>query len=324
MSDGGKISKDQYLYYFQIGVPYEGEVEGLGHAFTKNVATSYAANKSGTAHFYNVNCLNICVIDTAIVANTNLSNNQYSKDKEEGGWIQRGDHIFYDREISSQAGAEKTYGKKAKYLPEGSKIEGYTLHNENKGTVKDKEGIVVDNSTRIHAGQYIIFGTCDTCLNAGTLYKNWFFKSCFIGPNNPKVYADDSTNPWSYDFAPKRWSEYPAIIHDKMYDKLELAGPIDALFATKAIGADIGLVVGETIVFVASPNLKEKLTAATVAVGYSLIVQLKVRIWVVEKTIDAAKATMDAAKATKDAALDFYIKANAALESAVFFPLKFY
>lgn len=317
MSDGKKISKERYLYYHQIGVPYEGEVEGLGHAFTKPVVNFYPANKSGTERFYNASFLNMCVVDSVIVDNTNHNKSNYAKNKEAGGWVQRGDHIFYDRAIFSQEDVKDKYGKKAKFLPEGTKIESYTLYNVNKGTVKDKDGNVVDNSERIYSGQYIIFGTCDSCLNAGTLYENWFFNSSFIGPNNPKVYLNNTGDPfknWSYDFNPKRLSEYPAIRHDIEYDMLKLAGIKDALFATEAIGADMRLVIGETFVFFVSNDPVGKLSAAAVAVGFSHVVRLKAVIWLGEKAIEVTK---NAVVKTKNAAFDFYINANSAIERAV-------
>ena len=94
-----------------------------------------------------------------------------------------------------------------KYLQEGFKIEDYTLYKANKGMVKDKEGNIVDNSKQIKVGQYIIFGTCDDCINAGTFYHNIFW-STYIGPWNPVTYK----NKESYDFSPKKLSEYPAIL----------------------------------------------------------------------------------------------------------------
>jgi len=51
MSGLAKIKKERYFYYLEKGIPYEGEVEGLGYAITTVQTTAYPANKSGTAFF---------------------------------------------------------------------------------------------------------------------------------------------------------------------------------------------------------------------------------------------------------------------------------
>ena len=319
MSDFAKISKERYFYYLENGIPYQGEVEGLGFAINTITTTSYSANKTNTAFFHKIDFINICVTDSSMMAPFNFNAGNYSK-KEPGGWIQKGEYIFYDREVTSQTDAEKKHGRNAKYLPEGHKViaqnqkgetEEYSLYNANKGTVKDRDGNIVDNTKQIRTQQFIIFGTCDTCINAGTLDHNLFW-STYIGPWNPKDYLGND----SYGYAPKKWSEYPAIRHDKEYDQLGVSGISGALFATEVMGADFRIVKGEVMVAILSPDPVDKLQAPAVAVFFTVILGFKSIIWVGEQTVDSIKKM-------KISAEEFWRNANNAIERAVN-PLNYY
>ncbi|MBL7712498.1 MAG: hypothetical protein JNL13_08550 [Chitinophagaceae bacterium] len=75
-------------------------------------------------------------------------------------------------------------------------------------------------------------------LDPKTLNRNWF-SSSYIGPYNPKDYKGKD----NYDYIPKSLGEYPAISHDKSYEKVGAYGITGVLFDTRTINADLQLFV---------------------------------------------------------------------------------
>jgi len=300
MSGDDRISREQYSSYLDKGIPYEGIVEQLGQALKTIVITAQSRNSSNTEIFLNINYVNICVVDnTKVFSNHHIQaeNTFEVKSKEtQGHWVQRNNEIFYDREIYSPKDAEKKYGKKAKYLkdgtsitdknPDGSVNSEYTLLDDNLGMVKDRNGQIMDNSQNISTGSYIIYATCDTCLDPGTLYKNWLFNTTYIGPNNPKCYDGK----WSYDYLPKNISEYPAIAHDKAYDQIGIEGIWPALTDTRAIDADLKLVQMETIIAMVSGDPLERFRGQCTAGAFSLVLTFK---FVIKKIENAGNKAFD-------------------------------
>lgn len=169
-------------------------------------------------------------------------------------WVKRGNQVFFDATVKSQADAEATYGKNAQHLGEGSTVTSttngqadgefqYTLHND--GTVTDANGNTMDNSKNIEARDKTIFSNCSDCLNPGSLYKNIFWLT-YPGGNNPMTYGINGKGAKaSYEYVPSFQSEYPAIGHDRRYDNLGTAGALGLLTDTRAIGADYRFVTEE-------------------------------------------------------------------------------
>jgi hypothetical protein len=58
------IPKEQYEYFLEQGIPYEGEVEGVGQAYQGDSVSVYPINKSQTEMFYLVDTVNVLVVDT--------------------------------------------------------------------------------------------------------------------------------------------------------------------------------------------------------------------------------------------------------------------
>ena len=77
-------------------------------------------------------------------------------------------------------------------------------------------------------------------LDPSTIRKNIFGLS-YPGGNNPKTYNGDA----DYTFTPDDFSEYPAIGHDRRYDRLGVAGASGLFTDTRAIGADYKFVAEE-------------------------------------------------------------------------------
>lgn len=79
-----------------------------------------------------------------------------------------------------------------------------------------------------------------TDLNPNTLGKNLLGLS-YPGGDNPKSYDGK----YSYSYEPLFQSEYPAIGHDRRYDKLGIAGANGLITDTRSIGADWRFVIEE-------------------------------------------------------------------------------
>ncbi|MBK1895786.1 RHS repeat domain-containing protein, partial [Chryseobacterium paridis] len=168
-------------------------------------------------------------------------------------WVKRGNQVFYDAAIKSQADAEAAYGKNTLHLGEGSKIttsvngevaSQYTFHDN--GTVSDMSGNTIDNTQNIDTeGGNTIFSNCSECLNPGTLGKNLLWLT-YPGGDNPTTYGINGKGAKaSYEYVPNFLSEYPAIGHDRRYDNLGTAGASGLLTDTRAIGADYNFVKEE-------------------------------------------------------------------------------
>jgi len=58
------ISKDLYEYFSKLGIPYEGDVEGVGYAYREFKYTKYPINKSKTEFFYVEDSINVLLVAT--------------------------------------------------------------------------------------------------------------------------------------------------------------------------------------------------------------------------------------------------------------------
>jgi RHS repeat-associated protein len=76
-------------------------------------------------------------------------------------------------------------------------------------------------------------------LDPSTIKKN-IGHLTYPGPDNPMTYPDPITGQRDYDYsyAPESPAEYPAIGHDRRYDKLKVQGASGLFGDTRAIGAD--------------------------------------------------------------------------------------
>jgi hypothetical protein len=81
------------------------------------------------------------------------------------------------------------------------------------------------------------------------------------------TYAGD----YSYSYVPKRLSEYPAIGHDRRYDRLGTAGMKGLLTDTRAIGADWKF-VGQELEIAGSPfiNPIDRMQAGILGIGLGI------------------------------------------------------
>ncbi len=81
---------------------------------------------------------------------------------------------------------------------------------------------------------------CPDCLNPNTLNKN-FLGLSYPGPDNPRSF----NGKYSYAHIPKELSEYPAIGHDRRYDRLGITGASGLFFDPRATGADWRFIMEE-------------------------------------------------------------------------------
>ena len=86
-------------------------------------------------------------------------------------------------------------------------------------------------------------GTCPNCLNPATTGHNLLWLT-YPGGNNPKSYNGQ----YNYSYVPTNIAEYPAIGHDRRYDKLGIKGASGLFFDTRSIGADWRFVGEELLV----------------------------------------------------------------------------
>ena len=107
---------------------------------------------------------------------------------------------------------------------------------------------------------------CPTCLDPSTVGKN-LLGLTYPGGNNPADY----TGNYNYSYVPTNLSEYPAIGHDRRYDKLNIKGASGLLTDTRAIGADWNF-VGEEFSTAANPYLDpmSRIDAAILGTGLGL------------------------------------------------------
>ena len=107
---------------------------------------------------------------------------------------------------------------------------------------------------------------CPTCLDPSTVGNNMFGLT-YPGGNNPKNYSGD----YDYSYQPTNIAEYPAIGHDRRYDRLKIEGVSGLFTDTRAIGADWKF-VSEELSIAQMPFLrpKERLQALGLAVGLGI------------------------------------------------------
>ena len=92
-------------------------------------------------------------------------------------------------------------------------------------------------------------GGCPNCLDPSTIGNN-LFGLTYPGPNNPRSYNGE----YNYSYVPTNLAEYPAIGHDRRYDKLKIKGAWGLFTDTRAIGADWRFVI-EELSITANPYL---------------------------------------------------------------------
>jgi hypothetical protein len=68
-----KISENEYTWLCEQGIPYEGEVEGLGQAYTGISTSVYPANESGSVRFFRTSTVNVCVVTDTVSDRRNPS-----------------------------------------------------------------------------------------------------------------------------------------------------------------------------------------------------------------------------------------------------------
>jgi RHS repeat-associated protein len=157
--------------------------------------------------------------------------------------------VFYDRHVRSQRDVYDIYGSgsKMKHIKNGisvtfknsngEKTASFTFFNDEKenkrGTVWNEQGEYLSETDITEGSNYRIFGVCDNCVDAATLYKN-IFGSNYIGPNNPKDYLKGD----SYQANPIGEADKSAYQHDKDFDSLLASGPLDAFFNFSTYKAD--------------------------------------------------------------------------------------
>lgn len=105
------------------------------------------------------------------------------------------------------------------------------------------------------------------CLDPSTVGKNLFGLS-YQGENNS---MSMSQRDYNYSYVPKKWLEYPAIGHDRRYDKLGIKGASGLFNDPRAIGADWRF-VAEELVISSSPFLSytDRIMAGSLGIGLGL------------------------------------------------------
>jgi hypothetical protein len=105
-------------------------------------------------------------------------------------------------------------------------------------------------------------------LDPSTVGKN-FFGLSYPGPNNPMTYGGKP----DYTTVPKVWSEYPAIGHDRRYDKLGITGAKGLLLDSRALYADLQFIAEEKAIFL-NPGtpLFDRATAGLFSFGMSIAI----------------------------------------------------
>ncbi|SFO38927.1 RHS repeat-associated core domain-containing protein [Paenimyroides ummariense] len=108
--------------------------------------------------------------------------------------------------------------------------------------------------------------SCQSCVDPSTIGKN-LLGLTYPGGDNPRSYNGE----YNYSYVPKKKSEYPAIGHDRRYDKLKIEGASGLLTDTRAIGADWRFVWEELVVAahpLSSPS--DKASAGLLGVGLGI------------------------------------------------------
>jgi hypothetical protein len=106
-------------------------------------------------------------------------------------------------------------------------------------------------------------------LDPSTIGHNLLWLS-YPGGNNPRTYSGDYT----YSYVPENAAEYPAIGHDRRYDKLGISGLNGLLTDQRACGADMRYVL-ENMAITYSPtsyySLTERVDALILGTGLGLM-----------------------------------------------------
>ena len=85
----------------------------------------------------------------------------------------------------------------------------------------------------------------------------------YSGLSNPKTYAGND----DYSYKPQRIEDYPGLIHDLAYDKMNIKGAGGLFTATNAISTDYKFVTQELAISIYSTNIRTKITAGALGVG---------------------------------------------------------
>lgn len=147
-------------------------------------------------------------------------------------------------------------------LGEDGQITNY-YNGESWQTPQQLENVTVSTSS-----QQSNVGTCPNCLDPSTVGKN-FWGMSYPGPYNPRSMNQLDYN---YSYVPRSIIEYPAIGHDRRYDRLEITGGLGLLTDPRAIGADLRF-VGEELKLSADARISptKRLQAALFGVGMGIM-----------------------------------------------------
>ena len=107
---------------------------------------------------------------------------------------------------------------------------------------------------------------CPTCLDPSTVGQN-LLGLTYPGGNNPKSFNGQ----YNYSYVPTNMAEYPAIGHDRRYDRLNISGVKGLLTDRRAIGADWRF-VKEQLQIATFPYFdpKSRIDAAALGIGLGL------------------------------------------------------
>ncbi|WP_445456372.1 DUF6443 domain-containing protein [Flavobacterium sp. HNIBRBA15423] len=181
------------------------------------------------------------------------------------GWIEDNitKEVRYDPNVTSQENTP--FG--STFLCMECSFSDLPLHNFN-GIEYIKGDNLNADGTRNSVIQLneVVVGVDDNALDPSTIGQN-LFGLTYPGGENPRTYAGD----YDYTYVPYDLSEYPAIGHDRRYDKLNIQGASGLFTDTRAIGADFRFVKEELII--ASNTflpLKTRINAGVLGIGLGL------------------------------------------------------
>ncbi len=110
-------------------------------------------------------------------------------------------------------------------------------------------------------------GGCSDCLDYSSIGNNYLGLS-YPGRNNPLTRGGD----YSYSYVPVSLAEYPAIGHDRRYDRLGISGASGLFLDTRAIGADWRF-VAEELSIANNPfiNPIDRMSAGILGIGLGVL-----------------------------------------------------
>ena len=173
--------------------------------------------------------------------------------------------IFKDGGFGHWAG----YNFDSKYKEGGNK----NLYGVGVGVMWVSEGFgrMMQSNARGDAGygngsQSLLSADCKDCINPASIGNN-LLGLTYPGGDNPKTNGGD----YSYSYVPKNLSEYPAIGHDRRYDKLGVKGASGLFTDRRAIGADWRF-VGEELLIANNllVNPIDRVSAGILGIGLGL------------------------------------------------------